>query len=163
MFSKRLDEVDLKKIMRPAFYVPESKKVNHLLKELQREKVHMAIVLDEYGGTAGIVTIEDLIEEIVGDILDEYDADENLIQEIDDSTLVVSSRVGVDEINELLALSYPEDEFETISGFIFNILGRIPIEGDILEFQDSKITVLKVLDRTIQQAKIEKLKTILEK
>lgn len=157
VFSNKLDEVDLKRIMRPAYYVPESKKVNHLLKELQKEKIHMAIVMDEYGGTAGVVTIEDLLEEIVGDILDEYDADENLIQEIDDDTIVVSSRVGIDEINEMLNLSYPEDEFETISGYIFNILGRVPKEGDILNLKDSKITVLKVVNRRIQQAKIEKI------
>lgn len=157
VFSNRLDEVDLKKIMRPAYYVPESKKVNHLLKELQREKIHMAIVLDEYGGTAGLVTIEDLLEEIVGDILDEYDEDENLIQQVDDNTIIVSSRVGIDEINELLELSYPEDEFETISGYIFNMLGRVPREGDTLEFDDSIINVLKVGNRRIQQAKIQRI------
>lgn len=158
VFAGRLQDIDLKKIMRTAYYVPESKKVNHLLKELQREKVHMAIVLDEYGGTAGLVTIEDLLEEIVGDILDEYDEDEKIIQEIDNNTLIVNSRAGIDEINELLNLSYPEDEFETISGYVFNRLGRVPKEGDILEFDGSKITVLKVGNRRIQQVKIEKLK-----
>ena len=130
---------DLKKLMRSAFYVPESKKVRELLKEMQKEKVHIAIVLDEYGGTLGLVTIEDILEEIVGEILDEYDDEIDLIEYLGENGLIVNAKASIEEINKLLSINLPEDEYESIGGFVFNLLGRIPIAGDKIEFDDISI------------------------
>lgn len=146
---------NIRTLMRKAIYVPESKKINDLLKELQKNKVHMAIILDEYGGTAGLVTIEDLLEEIVGDIFDEFDEEEDEIQILNERELIVTSRVSIEEINEILNTNFPEDDFETISGFAFNMLGRIPKEGDIIDFEDVLIKVLKVSQRRIDKIKIQ--------
>ncbi|MBM7556245.1 hemolysin family protein [Halanaerobacter jeridensis] len=149
-------EITIQKIMRPAYYVPESKKIDNLFSELKKEKIHMAIVLDEYGGTAGLVTIEDLLEEIVGDIQDEYDEEENLIQQPDSNRIIVDGRVDIDEINDHLDISLPEEDYETISGFVLSMLGYVPDEGEKIEFEDLEITVTKISQRRISKVKIEK-------
>lgn len=135
------------KLMRTAYYVPESKKVRDLFEELRKEKVHMAIVLDEYGGTAGLVTIEDLIEEIMGDIQDEFDREEIHIETISENTLLVDARTSIYDINELLETDLPDDEFETISGLVFHSLGKVPSEGQELDIDDLHIIVEKVAGR----------------
>lgn len=149
-------EFDIKKIMRLAYYVPESKKASELLKEMQKEKVHICIVLDEYGGTLGLVTIEDILEEIVGDILDEYDDEIELIEHLGDKGLIVNAKASIEKINKVLMINLQEDEYESIGGFVFNILGRIPVTDDVIEFDDVIIKVLSMHNRRIKQLEILK-------
>lgn len=135
-YARDGSDISIEKIMRQAYYIPETKKINELLQEFQQAKVHMAVILDEYGGTAGLVTIEDLLEEIVGEIQDEFDDEEVLIETLADGQLRVDGRVYVDDINELLELDLPDDEFETVNGLVFTLLGHIPMQGEILELDN---------------------------
>jgi gliding motility-associated protein GldE len=155
LFDKR-ENVEIKKIMRPAYYVPETKEVDSLLTELRKQKIHMAIILDEYGGTEGLVTIEDLLEEIVGDIQDEYDTEEKKIEMISEHEVLVDGRVDIDEINEILEVCFPEEGYETISGFILSILGYVPEEGEEIEFENLKLIVEKTIQRRISKVKVIK-------
>jgi CBS domain containing-hemolysin-like protein len=155
--NKEKMSVSVKKLMRPAYYIPETKKVNELLRELQKKRQHMAIVVDEYGGTAGLVTIEDLLEEIVGEIFDEYDLEEVLIEEIDENNVRVDARVNLDKINEFLELSLPEEyEYETIGGFVYNLVGKIPTAGEKVEYKNLVFTVEKLVGRRISKILITK-------
>lgn len=155
-FKPDREKVNLKKLMRPAYYVPESKKVRDLFAELRKEQVHMAIVLDEYGGTAGIVTIEDVIEEIVGDIQDEYDHEEKIIEKLSDGSLLVDARAPISEINEIMELDLPVDEFETISGLVFHELGRLPYEGQELDLEGLHVKVEKIIGRRIGKLRLKR-------
>ncbi len=139
--KKDFHDIKIEELMRTAYYIPDSKKVNQLLSELRVKKVHMAIVLDEYGGTAGIVTIEDLLEEIVGDIQDEYDVEELDYHFISDSELIVDARMPVDELNDLLNGSFPEEDYDTIGGLVLGILGHVPFSGETLEYDGIKIAI----------------------
>lgn len=125
------EQFDIRAAMRPAFYVPETKPLNDLLRDFRLQKVHMAIVLDEYGGTAGLVTIEDLLEEVVGDISDEHEPIEPaMFRRIDENTADVDARIYIDELNRLMGLNLPEDEgYNTLGGFISTTLGQIPTPG----------------------------------
>ncbi len=149
----------VKEVIRPAYYVPESKRVNELLRELQKNKVHMAIVLDEYGGTAGIVTIEDLLEEIVGEIFDEYDLEEEpMIEKLKDGQIRVDARLDLDEARENLGFTFPEDvESETFGGFVYSLLGRVPEEGETITFNNFLFTIEKVKQRRISKILVKKL------
>lgn len=147
----------IKKLIRPAYFIPQSKKAIDLLTEMQIKKIHIAIVLDEYGGTLGLVTIEDILEEIVGDILDEYDEDMDLIDYFDENTLIVNSKVSVEEINEIFGKKIPEDEFESIGGFTFNLLGRIPKVNDTIEYDGLLFKVIDVHNRRIRKLEIKKM------
>jgi len=122
--SERVDEA-----MRPASFVPESKPVDELLREMQAEQIHMAVVIDEYGGTAGLVTIEDILEEIVGEIADEYDNEAPAIEAVDELTTRVTARLPVDDVNDMYDVSLPTDEVETVGGLLAMALGRVPIPG----------------------------------
>ncbi|KNF09343.1 hypothetical protein CLPU_3c01210 [Gottschalkia purinilytica] len=153
---EKLQEKTIASIMRTAYYIPETKKINQLLKELQQSQVHIAIVLDEYGGTEGLVTIEDILEEIVGDIFDEYDNEIDLIEKIDDNSYIVQSEVSLEEINELLELDLPEEDFDSLGGFIFSTLGRVPIQGDIVKYEDITMKVIKVQNRRIKSIEIKR-------
>jgi len=146
-------DVPLGKILRPAYFIPESKKVDELLEELQQRKVHMAVVVDEYGGTAGVVTIEDLLEEIVGEIQDEYDAEEPTVEEVGEHEYLFDARVLLDEVNKLLGVELPSEGGDTLGGFIYSQLGKIPAVGDTIEFRDVKIEVLSVAGRRIKQVR----------
>ncbi|WP_246637646.1 hemolysin family protein [Crassaminicella profunda] len=155
--KKNPSDFEILKLIRGAYYVPESKKVSDLLKEMQKEKTHMAIILDEYGGTLGLVTIEDILEEIVGDILDEYDNEIEFIEHLEENALIVNAKASIEEINEILAVNLPEEEYESIGGFVFNLLGRVPVKGDEMELGDIKIKVLNVQNRRIKQLEIKKI------
>ncbi|HVJ97328.1 MAG TPA: hemolysin family protein, partial [Acidimicrobiia bacterium] len=122
--------------LRPAHVVPESKRVAELLREMQKEKFHMAMVADEYGGTAGLVTMEDLLEEIVGEITDEYDADEPAVERLPNGALRVPGRTPIDEVNELLDVDLPDEEWDTVGGLVFNTLGHVPEEGECLQVDE---------------------------
>lgn len=143
--------------LRRPVYVPETKPVNVLLREFQRGRVHIAIVLDEYGGVAGLVTIEDILEEIVGEIADEHDPDEPpAIERIDEKTLLVDGRVHLDEINEWLPVRLPEDEeFDTVGGYLFSTLGRIPKVGEQFTLNHALFTIIDAGDRAIHRVKVE--------
>ncbi len=139
----------LKKMLRPAYFIPESKKVSELLKELQEKKIHMAIVLDEFGGTAGLVTIEDLLEEIVGEIFDEYDLEEALVEPINEHSYRIDARAYLDEVGELLGVEFPEDVGDTLGGLIYNLVGHIPSMGERVRFRNLDFFVEKVVGRRI--------------
>jgi CBS domain containing-hemolysin-like protein len=115
--------------MRPATYVPESKHVDDLLREMQAARTHMAIVVDEYGGTAGLITIEDILEEIVGEITDEYDVERPPVQRLDDDQVRVSARLPVEDLGELFDVDLETDDVETVAGLLAQALGRVPIPG----------------------------------
>ncbi len=147
-------KVTIRELMRPPYVIPENKKVDELLAEFKKTKVQMAIVVDEYGGTAGLVTIEDLLEEIVGDIMDEYDVEEPMVEMIDEDTAIVDARMPIDEINELLDVKLPEEEFDTIGGLVFGLLGKEPQQGDCEEYQNVDLTVERTDGRRIQKVKV---------
>jgi len=156
--SKRQGEVvELEKLVRPAYFVPEQKKIDELLREFQKERMHMAIVVDEYGGVSGLATMEDVIEEIVGEIQDEYDRESPLFQEIGENTYLVDGRMSIEEINEELDLNLPiEEGIETISGFILRILGSLPKEKESVEFNGYQFVVERVVRNRILKVRIEK-------
>jgi len=149
--------VDLRQIMRKPFFVPETKRLDEMLREFKARKSHMAIVLDEYGGTAGLVTVEDLIEEIVGDISDEHDLPESaLIKRIDARTLEVDGRMYIDDLNDATGLELPEDEdYDTLAGFVFSELGFIPPVGETLNAYGATFTVLAAEARKITRLRVE--------
>jgi len=143
------EENGLKKMFRPAYFIPESKRVSELLKELQEKKVHMAIVLDEFGGTAGLVTIEDLLEEIVGEIFDEYDLEEALVEPINEHSYRIDARAYLDEVGEMLEVEFPEDVGDTLGGLVYNLVGHIPSMGEKVRFRNLDFFVEKVVGRRI--------------
>ncbi len=149
----RLDQAVMD-VKRPAYFVPETKKVDELFEEMRRRKVSMAIVLDEYGGTAGLVTLEDLLEEIVGEIQDEYDLEERPIQLVDDRTAVVNARTSIHEVNELLGLELPEENVDTIAGLVYAQLGRVPAQGETLSLAGAELRVEKTLGQRITKVRI---------
>jgi len=155
-YSKGKTKITLSKVIRPAFYVPETKKVIDLLKELQKRKIHMAIVVDEYGGTAGVITIEDMLEEIVGEIFDEYDLEEVLVERIDPNNIRVDAKVDLDEINEVLEIDLPDAEYESIGGFVFNLFGKIPAAGEKIDYNSLTFTVEQVVKRRMSKILITK-------
>lgn len=145
-----------RRIARPAFFVPESKKIDELLKEMQRKRAQMAIVVDEYGGTAGIVTLEDILEEIVGEIKDEYDKESELIQRIDENTAIVDARALIEDVNEELGLSLSDEEADTMGGLMYALLGKVPEEGENVELEDAILTVEKTDGKRITKVRITK-------
>ncbi len=146
-------DTPLVKIVRPAYFIPESKKVDELLQELQQRRVHMAVVVDEYGGTAGLVTIEDLLEEIVGEIQDEYDSEEPTVEAVNSHEYLFDARVPIDEVNKLLEVELPNEGGDTLGGFIYSQLGKVPAPGDRIEFENVVIEVISVASRRIKQVR----------
>jgi putative hemolysin len=144
-------DLPIRKVLRSTYFVPESMKVDDLLRELKRRRVHVAIVVDEYGGTAGLVTIEDLLEEIVGEIQDEFDTEEPLIESTGDGAFLLQARMNLDEASELLAVHLPDEGGDTLGGFIYSQLGRVPVIGDEVVFGDLHLTVLSVEGRRVKQ------------
>lgn len=137
-------------------FVPEQKKVSELLRDMQEQRVHMAVVVDEYGGTAGLVTIEDLIEEIVGEIVDEYDQEEPLVEPIDDDTMRVDAKMPIDEVNELWNVDLPHEEWDTVGGLVFGLTGRVPLTGEVVRFDGIEFKTERVTGRRIQKVLISK-------
>jgi CBS domain containing-hemolysin-like protein len=136
-------------LMREPRFVPETKRIAELLREMQGEKFHMAIVIDEYGGTAGLVTLEDLIEEVVGEIVDEFDVEQPMIEQVDGIRLRVNGRVPLDDLGELLGRELPEGDWSTVGGLIFNSLGHVPAVGEICEVDGHRFLVERVQGRRI--------------
>ncbi len=153
--SGRLDD-RVGDFVRPAYFVPESKKAGDLLRELQQLRVHIAIVVDEYGGTAGMVTIEDALEEIVGEIQDEFDTEEQKIVKVDDGEALVDGGVSIDDVNEELGLDLSAEEVDTIGGLVHERLGRIPVVGDRVEMDSALLTVVSSSGRRVTRVRVKK-------
>ncbi|MGL5531921.1 MAG: hemolysin family protein, partial [Culicoidibacterales bacterium] len=153
------EQIDLRRILQPALFVPERKKIDELFKELQAQKKHLAILVDEYGGFSGIVTLEDLIEEVMGEIEDEYDEDVVPIRKINETTYILDGLVPVHEVVEALELKLPTDspDFDTISGFLVHLLGHIPTENsqEVVEYQDLTFTIKKIRDKRIASVELK--------
>ncbi len=159
------DKVDIRSILRKPYFVPETKNIDSLFFELQIEKQHIAILIDEYGGFSGIVTMEDIIEEIVGEIDDEYDEEEHIIEKIDDNNYNVDGNVNLNDLDEELNIDLQSENSETIGGFLIDILGEIPEEGDDnreVRFENFIFTILSVKERRIERIHIEILPELTE-
>ena len=141
-------------LLRPPRFVPETKRVAHLLREMQEESFHMAVVVDEYGGVAGLVTLEDLIEELVGEIVDEYDVEEPLLVRDRDGTLRVDARIGIDELNDLVGLELPEGDWDTVGGLVLDRFGRVPSEGETCDCEGYLLRVERIQGRRVQRVRI---------
>lgn len=151
--------IKIKNIMREAYFVSENKPINELFKNLQKNKMQMAIVVDEYGGTAGIVTMEDLLEEIVGNIFDEYDEIENDYTKIDDNTFLINGSVSINDLKKILKIDLPEGDYETLSGYLINLLGRLPKDNEtpIIETKQVNYKIEKSEDKRIVLVKACKI------
>ncbi|HEY3380492.1 MAG TPA: hemolysin family protein [Vicinamibacterales bacterium] len=143
-------------LMRPAYFVPETKKVSDLLKEFQRRQVQIAVVVDEYGGTAGLATLEDLIEEIVGEIRDEYDEESEPITDEGNGVFVFSGKVDIDEVNERLGVGIEREGFETVGGYLLSHLGRVPAVGEKFDVDDLAVEVLEAERRRVTKVRFRK-------
>ena len=149
---------DLRQIARPPYFLPEMKRANELLAEMRRNQAHLGVAVDEYGGTAGIITAEDLLEEIVGDIADEYDSSEVEVERIAEDEAIVDARLPVDDLNELFAISVESDDFDTVGGLVFSLLGRLAKPGDTVESRDQglQLEVLSVLGHRIKKVRVRR-------
>jgi len=154
--------LSLAKIARKPMFVPRTKMIDALMHEFQEKKMHIAIVVDEYGGTAGLVSLEDIIEEIIGEIRDEYDKEENKITKIDDNNFTVLGRISIDELKDVfdININTEEAEYDTIAGLVLNFAGQIPKEGYSFEFENHRFTVKEVLNKRIKKVQIEKLSEV---
>lgn len=150
------DNVDIRKILHAPYFVPETKNIDELFKELQSSQNHMAVLIDEYGGFSGVVTIEDLIEEIMGNISDEFDDDEPDFKKIDQNTYVVSGLLTINELNDYLDLKIDSEHSDTIGGFIIDLIGSIPKDGEerTIEYENLVFRILDVKDKRIEKVKI---------
>jgi CBS domain containing-hemolysin-like protein len=147
-------DMPLSEIVREARYVPESKKAADLLREMQREKFHLALVTDEYGSVSGLVSLEDLLEELVGEITDEYDQDELEVERVGDGVYRVSGKASVDDVNELLDAELPDEEWDTVAGLVLDLFGKIPRQGEEVTFQGLRFRAEEVQGRRISKVLI---------
>jgi CBS domain containing-hemolysin-like protein len=143
--------------VRPAIFVPEQKRVAELLREMRTKQFHMAVVIDEHGGTSGLVTLEDLLEEIVGEIADEYDVEMPAVERLPDGSLRVPGRTPIDEVSEALGTELPDEEWDTVGGLILNLLGHVPDEGETVRFQGLELRTERVQGRRIASVRISRL------
>ncbi len=150
-------EADVRKLVKPPFFIPETMKISNLLREMQKKRVHMALVIDEYGGVSGLVTMEDLIEEIVGEIRDEYDVESPVIQ-LGDGTLLIDAAISIKDLEDDYQIEIPEStEYETLGGFLLTTLQRIPRIGDTVEIESKKITVSEMVGQRIAKVKLARM------
>jgi CBS domain containing-hemolysin-like protein len=147
----------VKALAREPSFVPETKKVDELLHEMQQRRVHLAVVVDEYGGTAGLITIEDLIEEIVGEIQDEYDVEEDMIQEVSDREALFDARVSIRDVNDTLDLDIEDEDFDTLGGLLYHELGKVPNVGDEVRVDGALVTVLTTTGRRVRKVRVMKV------
>jgi putative hemolysin len=153
----RTGQVDTRKIIRPPFFIPETMKISLLLREMQRKRIHMALVVDEYGGVAGLVTMEDLVEEIIGEIRDEHDIESPVIQ-LTNGTLLIDASISLRDLKEDYQISLPEStEYETLGGFLMTTLQKIPQVGDVVVMEGKRISIIEMVGRRLSRVKLEKL------
>ena len=151
------EPVDLEKIIRKAFFVPESKRIDSLLREFKRRHVHIAVAIDEYGGISGIVCLEDIIEEIVGDIQDEFDNENEDILPVGDKIWICDGRINLDDLNDKIESNFPNEEFDTLGGFVFDLFGKIPVKYEkvtwrnydfiIQDMEGHRINLIKIIEK----------------
>lgn len=153
-WGQPLEDISLDEILRPPYLVPESKNVSDLLKEFRKLRVHVAIVIDEYGGTSGLVTIEDLIEEIVGEIQDEYDLEEEKLIKEEDGFFLVDGRLDIEEFEEHFGLEVEREKFDTVGGYLVEHLGHVPINGEKIQIDGLEIQIVSADPRAIRQLRI---------
>jgi putative hemolysin len=147
---------DIRKLIKPPFFIPETLKISNLLREMQRKRVHMALVIDEYGGVSGLVTMEDVLEEIVGEIRDEYDVESPVLQ-LSDGTFRIDASISIRDLKDDYEIEIPESpEYETLSGFLLTTLQKIPKIGDVVHIDAKKITILEMVGQRISKVKLEK-------
>jgi CBS domain containing-hemolysin-like protein len=151
---KEESEIELEKLIRPAYFVPESKKLDSLLREFQRRRVHIAVVVDEYGGTSGVVCLEDIIEEIVGEIQDEFDNETEELLKISDDVYLCDARVNLEWLNEQLDIELPSDDFDTLGGFVFHLFGKIPVRYEKMSYNDMDFIIQNMEGHKIDTIKI---------
>jgi magnesium and cobalt transporter len=156
-WSKPITETDILSSLRKPYYIPETKNTHHLLHELKQKKYHMAIVIDEYGGTSGLVTLEDLIEEIVGEIHDEHDAKKGSIVELSDGYTLIDGRVEIEAIEDYLGVKFQEGKFETLGGFILNLLRKIPVTGEVMHVDNLEMIIESADERSVKKVKLKRL------
>ncbi len=149
-------EIDLQKIIRKAFFVPESKRIDSLLREFKRRHLHIAIAIDEYGGVSGIVTMEDIIEEIVGDIQDEFDKEQEDILEISKNVWICDARVDLDDLNEVLDAKFPNEDFDSLGGFVFDLFGKVPVKYEKASWNEYDFIIQDMDGHRINQVKVIK-------
>ena len=147
-------EISIRDLLRPPYFIPETKNLEELLQEIKKKRVHLAIVIDEYGGTSGLVTIEDLLEQIVGDIQDEYDMEEELFSRNADNTVTADGRLPIEDLEELFNLAIERDKFDTVGGLVFHLAGTIPAVGDVIEGDGLRITILEADQRRLKRVLI---------
>jgi len=148
---------EVRAIAREAHFVPETKRVNELMREMQQHKFHIAVVVDEYGGTAGLVTLEDLIEELVGEIVDEYDVEEAPWERLANGDVRVTAKMPVEDLNELVGAELPDGDWDTVGGLVFGQLGHVPTEGESVDVDGLRLTAEKVQGRRINRVRVSKL------
>jgi len=150
-------QVDIRKIVKPPYFIPETMKISLLLREMQKKRIHMALVVDEYGGVAGLVTMEDLVEEIIGEIRDEHDIESPVIH-LSDGTFLIDASISLRDLNEDHQISLPESpEYETLGGFLMTTLQKIPQTGDRVEIEGKRINIVEMVGKRISKVKLEKL------
>jgi CBS domain containing-hemolysin-like protein len=149
--------VGMRRIMRLPYFIPETKNLEELLHDFRKKRVHIAIVIDEYGGTSGLVTIEDLLEQIVGDIQDEYDLEEEWLEEEPDGSVVVDARLPIEELEEHFGIEVEREKFDTVGGLIFHLTGRIPAVGEVVETDTIRLAVLEADERKISKVRISRM------
>jgi CBS domain containing-hemolysin-like protein len=153
-WGKDASDVQLAQLMRVPFFIPETKNFEELLQDFKRKRVHIAIVMDEYGGTSGLITIEDILEQIVGDIQDEYDIEEEWLVEQPDGAVIVDARLPIEELEERFGIQVERDKFDTVAGLIFHLIGRIPEMGEEVVNSPLLMTILEADQRKIRKVRI---------
>jgi putative hemolysin len=163
--SRTEEQVSLRELLRPEYFVPETKKVDELLAEMQSQRIHMGLVVDEYGGVAGLVTLEDIVEEIVGEIRDEYDTtnEEVLYQEVGQDQYTFQGRIDLDEFNEVMNSHLPKDEADTLAGYLYDQMGRVPQGGESIMVDGLTFTIEQVTGRRIRRVRVQRGKLSEEK
>ncbi len=157
-WGRKPDEINIGQVMRTPYFVPETKSIETLLQEFRTKRVHIAIAIDEYGGTSGLITIEDLIEEIIGDIQDEYDVEVDWLQVEDEDTVLVDGRLNIEELEDHFEISIPREKFDTVGGYLFNISGHVPVVGEELRDNGLLLTVVEGDDRKISKVRVQRLR-----
>lgn len=147
---------DARTLMRPAHFVPETKRVFELMREMQAEKFHLAVVIDEYGGTAGLVSLEDIIEEMVGEIVDEFDDEVSLVEHVGDGRLILAGRLPVDDLEELLDIDVPDGDWDTVGGLVFDLLGHVPDPGESVDYLGWSFSAAEIDGRRISLVAVER-------
>ena len=156
------EAVDLKKIVRKAYFVPESKRIDSLLREFKRHHLHIAIAIDEYGGVSGIITMEDIIEEIVGDIQDEFDKEREDVMAVGNNMWLCDARIDLDDLNEEIGVEFPNEDFDSLGGFVFDLFGKVPVKYEkavwqnfefiVQDMEGHRINVIKVIKKESEDA-----------